>query len=77
MSADFMLWRNARLAMLADELPWGLTGHGPILTCGTQLEWTGGAMSEVPPFAIDPHRATGLLPVLRGLIQTIIEWKPA
>lgn len=43
MSADFMLWRNARLAMLAGELPWGLTGHGPILTCGTQLEWTGAA----------------------------------
>lgn len=34
-------------------------------------------MNEEPPFAIDPQRAGRLLPVLRALIQTMIDWKPA
>lgn len=34
-------------------------------------------MNEEPPFAIDPERAGRLLPVLRALIQTMIDWKPA
>jgi N-formylglutamate deformylase len=34
-------------------------------------------MNEEPPFAIDPQRAAKLLPVLRALIQTMIDWKPA
>lgn len=39
MSADFILWRNARLVTLAGKLPWGLTEHGAILTRSAQIEW--------------------------------------
>jgi N-formylglutamate deformylase len=34
-------------------------------------------MPEEPPFAIDPTRANQVLPVLRALVQTMIDWRPA
>jgi len=35
------LWRNARLVTLADTTPWGLIGHGAMLTGGGKLVWVG------------------------------------
>ncbi len=34
-------------------------------------------MAEEPPYAIDPTRAAAVLPVLRALIQTMLDWRPA
>ena len=34
-------------------------------------------MAEEPPYAIDPTRAAGVLPVLRALVQTMVSWRPA
>ncbi|OYQ40899.1 N-formylglutamate deformylase [Rhodoferax sp. TH121] len=34
-------------------------------------------MAEQPPYAIDPARAATLLPVLRALVQTMLDWRPA
>ena len=34
-------------------------------------------MAEQPPYAIDPARAATVLPVLRALVQTILDWRPA
>ncbi len=47
MSADLVLWRNARLVTLAGESPWGLVDPGALLTRGTQIEWVG-ALTELP-----------------------------
>ena len=33
-------------------------------------------MAEQPPYVIDPARAARLQPVLRGLLQTALDWKP-
>lgn len=42
-----------------------------------QLEMTWRCyMREEPPYEIDVERATVLEPVLRGLVQTMIQWKP-
>ncbi len=34
-------------------------------------------MAEEPPYAIDPTRAAAVLPVLRSLVQTLVDWRPA
>lgn len=34
-------------------------------------------MQETPPYAIDPERAATVLPVLRALVQTLLDWRPA
>lgn len=34
-------------------------------------------MAEEPPYAIDPTRAAAVLPVLRALVQTMVDWRPA
>lgn len=34
-------------------------------------------MAEEPPYAIDPARAAAVLPVLRALVQTLLDWRPA
>jgi N-formylglutamate deformylase len=34
-------------------------------------------MAEEPPYQIDPQRAQRVTPVLRALVQTMIDWKPA
>lgn len=34
-------------------------------------------MAEQPPYAIDPARAAEVLPVLRALVQTMLDWRPA
>ncbi len=34
-------------------------------------------MAEQPPYAIDPARAATVLPVLRALVQTMLDWRPA
>ena len=34
-------------------------------------------MAEEPPYQIDPQRAQQITPVLRALVQTMIDWKPA
>ncbi len=34
-------------------------------------------MAEQPPYQIDPQRAQQITPVLRALVQTMIDWKPA
>ncbi len=47
MSADLVLWRNARLVTLVGESPWGLVDPGALLTRGTQIEWVG-ALTELP-----------------------------
>ena len=33
-------------------------------------------MPETPPYAVDPARAARLQPVLRALLQTLLDWKP-
>jgi N-formylglutamate deformylase len=33
-------------------------------------------MPEEPPFAIDPCRSARVMPVLRALVQTMIDWRP-
>ena len=33
-------------------------------------------MQEAPPYAVDTARATTLAPVLRSLVQTMLDWKP-
>lgn len=33
-------------------------------------------MHEEPPFALDPQRVAGITPVLQGLVQTMINWRP-
>ena len=33
-------------------------------------------MAEEPPYGIDPSRADLLTPILRALVQTMIDWKP-
>ncbi len=48
MSADLVLWRNARLVTLADASSWGLIDAGALLTRGSQIEWAG-ALGELPP----------------------------
>lgn len=34
-------------------------------------------MVEVPPYVVDPTRAAALEPVLRALVRTMLDWKPA
>lgn len=34
-------------------------------------------MDEEPPYAIDPARAATVLPVLRALVRTMVDWRPA
>ncbi len=34
-------------------------------------------MAEEPPYQLDPQRAQRITPVLRALVQTLIDWKPA
>lgn len=34
-------------------------------------------MAEEPPYAIDPARADAVLPILRQLVQTLRDWRPA
>lgn len=34
-------------------------------------------MAEEPPYAIDPTRAAAVLPVLRALVQALVDWRPA
>ena len=33
-------------------------------------------MQEAPPYAVDTARATTLAPVLRLLVQTMLDWTP-
>jgi len=33
-------------------------------------------MREEPPYALDPQRVALLLPVLQGLVQAMLQWKP-
>jgi N-formylglutamate deformylase len=33
-------------------------------------------MAEQPPYAIDPKRSAAVTPVLRALVQTMIDWRP-
>ncbi len=33
-------------------------------------------MAEQPPYLIDPERASAVTPVLRSLVQTMIDWRP-
>jgi len=33
-------------------------------------------MPEQPPYQVDPERAAALAPVLRGLVKTMLNWKP-
>ena len=41
-----------------------------------QLEMTWRCyMREAPPYEIDPQRGAALQPVLRGLVQTMLDWK--
>ncbi len=34
-------------------------------------------MREQPPYAVDPQRAAQLAPVLQGLVQAMLQWRPA
>jgi N-formylglutamate deformylase len=34
-------------------------------------------MSEAPPFLLDRQRASRLVPVLRSLVQRLLDWHPA
>jgi N-formylglutamate deformylase len=34
-------------------------------------------MAETPPYAVDATRAARLVPLLRGLLQTLLDWTPA
>ena len=42
------LWRNARIATLADDTSWGLVEDGALLVDGSQLAWVGPSR-ELPP----------------------------
>jgi N-formylglutamate deformylase len=33
-------------------------------------------MREEPPYRVDPARAASLQPVLRALVQAMLDWKP-
>lgn len=33
-------------------------------------------MDELPPYAVDPKRASALVPVLRALLETALAWRP-
>ena len=33
-------------------------------------------MNEAAPYALDPHRVALLRPLLRDLLQTMLDWKP-
>ena len=48
MSAESVLWCNARLVTLAGDSPWGLIEQGALMTQGTQIEWVG-ALADMPP----------------------------
>jgi imidazolonepropionase len=48
MTQSLTLWRNMRLATLADETGWGWHEHGALLTHGERIEWAG-AMADLPP----------------------------
>jgi len=34
-------------------------------------------MAEQPPYQVDPARASRLVPVLRALVQTMLDWRPS
>ena len=34
-------------------------------------------MAEEPPYSVDPSRAATVVPVLRALAQTMLDWRPA
>ncbi len=65
------LWRNARMATLADDTGWGLVEDGALLVDGSQLAWVGPAR-ELPPAmrarVVQEHDLQGAL-VTPGLVD--------
>jgi imidazolonepropionase len=62
------LWRNARIATLAGDAPWGWIDRGALIVDGDELHWVG-AESDIPrlPFAAE-HDLDGRL-VTPGLVD--------
>ena len=61
--AERRLWRNARLATLADPAGWGLVERGAIVTDGPRIAWIG-AEADLPARAgetLEEHDLGGAL----------------
>ncbi|MEP6505995.1 MAG: imidazolonepropionase, partial [Betaproteobacteria bacterium] len=68
--AQRRIWRNARLATLADADGWGLVERGAIVTEGTHIAWVG-AEADLPAQAggaVEEHDLGGAL-VTPGLVD--------
>ena len=65
------LWRNARMATLADDAGWGLVDDGALLVDGSQLAWVG-PVKGLPPAmrarVVQEHDLHGAL-VTPGLVD--------
>lgn len=63
------LWRNARLATLADPSGWGSVDHGSLVTEGERLHWVGEASAPPAGLQVDEeHDLDGAL-VTPGLVD--------
>ena len=57
-AAPRTLWRNARLATLAGDEPWGWVGHGALVSEGVRIAWVGDEAAL--PVALDVEAAHDL-----------------
>ena len=62
------LWRNARLATLAGDQPWGWVEQGALITEGEALLWVGDA-AQLPALSFDAVHDLGGAVVTPGLID--------
>ena len=63
------LWRNARLATLEGDLPWGLVERGVMITEGGTLIWVGAEADRPPGLPVEAdHDLAGAL-VTPGLVD--------
>ena len=63
-----VLWRNARLATMAGDEPWGWIERGALVTEGGRIAWVGDA-AETPRYAFDAEHDLDGAVVTPGLID--------
>jgi len=63
------LWRNARLATLAEPSGWGLTPHGALVVDGTALHWVGDEAALPAGLAVAAEHDLGGALVTPGLVD--------
>ena len=63
------LWRNARLATMANEQPWGWVERGAMLVEGTQLRWVGNDTALPAGLKPDAEHDLGGALVTPGLVD--------